>query len=65
MARFDVIVGNIGTVYSGKSFRIAKSKYLAYVEASDSPVGRASGECVTVLRDGEIEIQHMGKGKED
>jgi hypothetical protein len=50
---YQVVVGNIGTVYDGTTEEIALASYDAYKLLSREPRGRASGEAVTVLRDGE------------
>jgi hypothetical protein len=43
---FEVICGNIGTVYSGHSESEARAVYAEYVADSKSGYGRASGEQV-------------------
>jgi hypothetical protein len=53
----EVIVGNIGTVYSGEDEANAKQVFWQYADmAVESRIlgGRASGESVTWLVDGEI-----------
>lgn len=52
-SEYEVIVGNIGTVYSGGSISQAKSKFATYVKQSKSDSGRAGGEDVTIMKDGE------------
>lgn len=49
---WEVIVGNVGTVYSG-SEDLARVAYAQYVEYSEAPTGRCSGEAVTLMHDGE------------
>jgi hypothetical protein len=51
---FDVIVGNIGTVYSGTSKRMAMQEYRAYTRKSKAGLGRAGNEDVTVFFEGDI-----------
>ena len=51
---YEVIVGNIGTVYRGENEELAENYYLDYIELAGSGVGRASGEPVTFFVDGEI-----------
>lgn len=58
--KYEVIVGNIGTVYSGNNFMQASAKYATYVKQSKSGVGRAGGESVTLMHDGEIRKEHEG-----
>ena len=64
-AKFEVVVGNIGTVYSGNNFMVASSKYSAYVENSKSGKGRAGGEAVTMFHNGEIRYEHAGETEWD
>ena len=51
--RFKVIVGNIGTVYSGDNEAEAHKTYYEYREQSQKGYGRAAGETVTLLEDEE------------
>ena len=57
MDKHEIIVGNIGTVYSGNDESQATAKWNSYVLASREPQGRASGETVTWLEDGEIRCE--------
>ena len=60
MSVYEVIVGNIGSVYQGRSRTTALATYESYVEISKEHVGaRCYGEDVTLLLDGEIEQEHM------
>lgn len=61
----EVVVGNIGTVYSGHDAIEAHRKYLAYKEMSERNYGRAAGEAVTWLRGGELYAEHFGVSEED
>lgn len=57
---FELIVGNIGTVYSGNS-RTEVDKYFAeYVQQSKSGIGRASGENVTLMQNDEPVNEFVG-----
>jgi hypothetical protein len=61
MPVYEVIVGNVGSVYHGKSRTTALATYESYVEISQEHGGaRCYGEGVTLLVDGEIEQEHMG-----
>ena len=61
MSFYEVIVGNVGSVYHGKSRTTALATYESYVEISKEHVGaRCYGEDVTLLVDGEIEREHTG-----
>lgn len=56
----EIIVGNIGTVYRGSDDKIAQETYSEYVEQSKSMRGRAGGEDVTWLQNGEIHEAFVG-----
>lgn len=59
--RYEVVVGNIGTVYSGGSRKEADRKFAYYKEASISgSVGRATGEDVTMFCNDEICKEYVG-----
>jgi hypothetical protein len=51
---YEVIVGNVGRVYAGPSQQDALEAAGAYIARSKASDGRAAGEPVTVLRDGEV-----------
>ena len=57
---YEVICGNIGSVYYGDSWAAAHSAYDTYVQLSNSEYGRAAGEDVTLMKDGEphMELLH-------
>ena len=50
---YQVIVGNIGTVYDGDCLEKATATYNEYVEQSQSGTGRAGNEEVTLFKSGE------------
>ncbi len=61
MPVYEVIVGNVGSVYQGKSRVKALATYVAYVVISKEHDGaRCYGEDVTLLVDGEIDREHTG-----
>ena len=61
MPTYEVIVGNVGSVYHGRNRTTALATYESYVEISKEHDGaRCYGEDVTLLVDGEIEQEHMG-----
>lgn len=62
--RYEVIVGNIGTVYDGASMSAASETYRDYVMMSKSERGRAGGESVTMLKDGDIVREHAGSSED-
>jgi hypothetical protein len=61
MPTYEVIVGNVGSVYYGTSRAEALKTYRSYVRSSRELVGsRCHGEDVTLLADGEIQREHTG-----
>ncbi len=61
MPTYEVIVGNVGSLYHGRSRTTALATYESYVEISKEHVGaRCYGEDVTLLVDGEIEQELTG-----
>ncbi len=61
MPTYEVIVGNVGSVYHGRSRVKALATYVAYVTISKDQSGaRCYGEDVTLLVDGEIDREHTG-----
>jgi len=59
MPNYEVIVGNVGSVYHGKSRAKALKTHRCYVVSSQKHIGaRCYGEDVTLLTDGEIEKEH-------
>ncbi len=59
--QYEVIVGNIGTVYSGPNHNTAFLTYSEYVTHSKSNYGRAGGESVTLFKDNEIDMEFLGE----
>lgn len=59
MEKFQVIVGNIGTVIDTNSRREAEATYNEYVKQSESGHGRAGGESVTLWEDGDPIDEHI------
>ena len=61
MSVYEVIVGNVGSVYHGRSRTTPLRPTESYVGISKEHVGaRCYGEDVTLLVDGEIEQEHTG-----
>lgn len=62
MPNYEVIVSNIGTVYSGDDKAVADAKFNSYVVASRKPTeyGRATGETVSLMVDGELLCEACG-----
>ena len=54
MKTYIVVVGNIGVVVETQSIGVAHDTFDGWMEMSKSKHGRASGETVTLMVDGEI-----------
>lgn len=50
---YEIIVGNIGQVHDCTNAKEALAVYTEYVNQSSASYGRAAGEDVTIMRDGE------------
>lgn len=61
VVQWQVIVGNVGTVYDGPSRRDAYATFNTYRNDSARGIGRAAGEPVTLLRDGDVFREHLPK----
>tara|TARA_R110000744_G_C19182589_1_gene542896 strand:- start:11 stop:229 length:219 start_codon:yes stop_codon:yes gene_type:complete len=59
--KYQVIVGNIGTVYDGNNKDEAEADYTKYVKDSCMEYGRASLEPVIMLKDDEPLFEYEGK----
>jgi hypothetical protein len=59
MTDYEVIVGNVGSVYSGPDRDEAERRYEENVERSQSGLGFAGGETVVLMVDGEPEKEHV------
>jgi hypothetical protein len=65
MSKFQVIVGNIGTVYDGNNFTVASTTFNQYVKASKAQDGRASGESVVLMHNNKIRKEHEGAANQE
>ena len=65
MTVYEVIVGNIGTVYYGNDGGAAQTWFNEYRNQSDAHYGRAAGEDVTLLKDREPIQEHFGDGDQN
>ena len=63
--KYQVVVGNIGTVYDGPLLKEAMENYRHYREQSESLGGRAGGEDVTLFEDGDIKWEFTGQNTLD
>jgi hypothetical protein len=61
---WQVVVGNLGSVYSGANGFEANKTYLQSVKQSRSGEGSAAGQDVVLMKDGEISKQYAGVGVE-
>jgi hypothetical protein len=61
---WQVIVGNIGTVYAGRAEMDARENFRVYIEQSTTRWTRAAGENVVLMKDGEIVEEHEGSGED-
>jgi len=55
--RYEVFVENVGSVYSGRSERLARQTFDEYVEQSRAGTGRAADEAVVAFKDGRIWLE--------
>lgn len=62
---YQVIVGNIGNVYSGTNGFEAIEEYNAYIGLSKAKFGRVSGESVTLLKNDEVYKEYTGTLEND
>jgi hypothetical protein len=59
---FEVIVGNIGSVYRGGDHKEALKIFREYKSQSKQNYGRAAKENVVLMEDGEPILEHHGQG---
>ena len=63
--RYEVIVGNVGTIYGGEEFAHASAVYRQGVQASKANYGRMAGEPVYLMQDGEPVDEYEGTNHEE
>ena len=63
MKKYQVIVGNIGTVYNGNNPVEANTVYGEYKHISISGIGRAGNEDVILFEDGELKYEYIPESK--
>jgi hypothetical protein len=63
MTEYEVIVGNIGSVYKSTSKETALELYRHYIILSDNGLGRAANEDVRLFANGELVSEHKGDKK--
>lgn len=59
MSKYQVIVGNVGTVYDGDDYAEARKEYSVQVGWSMLSSGRAANEPVTLMADGDVAMEHI------
>ena len=52
--KYEVRVGNLGTVYAGTSINRAKESFCQYRDFSRARVGKAANQSVSLLADGKV-----------
>jgi hypothetical protein len=62
---YEVIVSNIGKVYDGGFYQSALDCFAVYQRKSINNDGRAAGESVTLLKDGEPIREFAGSREEE
>lgn len=62
---YEVVVGNVGTVLTTTDRAEAEGAYDEYVGLSESSSGRAAGESVVLMYEGEPIREHSGENLED
>lgn len=58
--KWEVVVGNIGTVYDGSNGFEATKEYNQYVRLSKDNYGRVAGESVILFRDDDVYKEYYG-----
>jgi hypothetical protein len=61
MSKHTIIVGNIGTVVTDDTWSEAQAAYTEYCHQSRTNYGKAAGEDVTWLMDGEVYKDFKGE----
>lgn len=62
---YEVIVSNIGTVYEGGDKKKAYDTFACYENLSKDGYGKAGGESVVMMLDGEWKHEHYGENETD
>jgi len=63
--RYEVIAGNVGTIYLGDEPLVARRAYLDAVWLSTHEKGRMAGESVYLMKNGEPISEHEGTNDQD
>ena len=62
---YQVVVGNLGTVYDGADAETAYECFGEYCGLSEGKYGRCSGETVTLMCEGEIAEEFTPSNRDD
>ena len=62
--RYQLIVGNVGTVLDTDNGALANTEYGQWIVKSKNQGGRASGASVTLMCDGEPKFEYFGANEE-
>jgi hypothetical protein len=62
---YEVLVGNIGSVYRGNLLTTAKQVFDDYANSSKHRIGRSAGENVVIYQNGEEYLEYVGRGNND
>ena len=62
---YEVIVGNIGSVYNGRNRSEATEVFSYYCGLSRQKRGRAAGETVTLIKNHEVTAEMIGTNHEE
>lgn len=65
MKKYELLVGNVGSVLITDDSKEAEDLYDEYVTLSKDHAGRAAGEPVTLFRDGEPWREYHGDSQDD
>jgi hypothetical protein len=58
---FELVVDNVGIVYTGGVLKEALKEYGTWVRISKAGYGQVAGETVTLLMDGKLFMRHQGQ----
>lgn len=60
MEKYQIVISNIGTVWTGENGFTARTEYGQYVALSEEAYGRMAGENVTLFQNREPLFEHAG-----
>lgn len=65
LGKYQVVVGNLGTVTDTDCREAAVSNFRDYLSLARSPYGRAAGESVVLMHDGEVVLEKEAREEGD